>query len=683
MVDLTILTGDFESYYTREYSLRNMTPAEYICHPLYELTGGAFRLDRVTLPMAPPLRDAQGQRTFSSKAKWVDGPDLPKLFAKIDWTKTAFMSHNVDFDGSILNWRYGIKPMLLIDTLGMSRALLPEAKGASLEKVLQHIGAPPKGTALAAALGYRLADLKNNPGFFQLYKAYCERDDDGCFWIFEELAHRMSGTAGVGTVHMNEEFLMMDMVARLSVVPQFRLNVPLLRSYHQRVIEDKEKLVASLKDSGILSDDHRGELLSNERFAQILRNLGVEPPTKISAKTGKETYAFAKTDSDFTDLIDHYDPHVQAVVAARLGHKSTLEETRTKRFIDIAEINWPAASGIEPRSMPFPLNYSAAHTHRLGGAWKLNLQNLGRKSTLREALVAPEGHVIVSADAAQIEARIVSWLAEALARVHNAGFSSKLVTAFRNKQDVYALLAADTYGYPIDKKTHPGERFVGKTGVLGLGFGMGAPKFQITCWVQGRNQGLAPELCQIDLALAEKTVKTYRGQNKEIPAYWKAQTEGIQALADKRSMDLGVLRFDGPSQTVILPNGMPLHYQNMRQEVVMGFNGQPRIQWVFDYGRIKKYTFGGKQTENAVQALARIITMNAATRIRRITKHRPLAGQIHDQLIYIVPASEGIHMRDIVLTEMARSLDWWHDLPLAAEGGIGDNLMDIRQIAAR
>jgi DNA polymerase I-like protein with 3'-5' exonuclease and polymerase domains len=112
---------------------------------------------------------------------------------------------------------------------------------------------------------------------------------------------------------------------------------------------------------------------------------------------------------------------VQALVAARLGNKSTLEETRTQRFIDISK------RGL----LPVPIRYYAAHTGRWGGDDKINLQNLPSRGpnakALKRSIIAPEGHMIVEADSAQIEARVLAWLAE----------QEDLVTAFTNKEDVY------------------------------------------------------------------------------------------------------------------------------------------------------------------------------------------------------------------------------------------------------
>jgi DNA polymerase I-like protein with 3'-5' exonuclease and polymerase domains len=679
-MDLSILTLDFETYYTDEYSLRRMTTIQYICDARFEATGAAARIDKVSLPYQDEIK------TFGAKSRWIEGPDLPKLFARVDWSRTALMSHNIDFDGAILAWRYGITPALYIDTLGMSRAAAPHAGRASLDAVLQYLGAPEKGDALAAAKGYRLKDLKANPAYYETYKRYAERDCDGCFWIFEALAHYFSGVSSVSTFHKNEEFFMMDAVARMTLLPQLSANRAVLYEHFNDVRAKKEKLIDRMRNKGILDPDNpRSTFMSNELFANLLRALNVEPPTKISLATGKEAYAFSKQDKEFTDLLEHEDALVQAAVAARLGVKSTLEETRSQRFIDLSLTQWPVESDrtaspallkgaeIIPARMPFPLKYSGAHTHRLSGAMSLNLQNLGRKSRLREALIAPPGHKIVSADASQIEARIVSWLA-------GCGL---IVEAFRAKEDVYSTFATGVYGRDINKHDNPGERFVGKTGILGLGFSMGVKKFKETCRVQGRAQNLPPEMYVISDELAERTVKTYRSKFHEIPAYWKIQEKAIEYLAHRQSLELGVLYVDGPSQSIILPNGMRLWYINMRKIITTRPGELPREQWAFDYGKITKYTFGGKQTENCVQALARIITMNAATRIRkygRIGSWRPrnLAGQIHDQLIYVAPDEYAKDLLALVVEEMSKALDWFSTLPLDAEGGIGNNLLEIK-----
>ena len=196
---------------------------------------------------------------------------------------------------------------------------------------------------------------------------------------------------------------------------------------------------------------------SAEKCAALLRALGVEPPTKTSPTTGKETYAFAKTDEAFKALLEHDDLRVRAVAECRLQTKSTLEEGRTERFIKIAERG----------TLPIPLRYYAAHTGRWGGDDKINLQNLPRSGELKNAIRAPIGYKIIDSDSSQIEARTLAWLAE----------QDDLTQAFEDGQDVYKIMASAIYNKPeadISKQ----ERFVGKTTILGCGYGMGAKKFQ-------------------------------------------------------------------------------------------------------------------------------------------------------------------------------------------------------------
>ena len=141
-------------------------------------------------------------------------------------------------------------------------------------------------------------------------------------------------------------------------------------------------MIDDLGLTGVSKDSITKTLMSNQIFAKYLENLGVEPPTKMSAKTGKEAYAFSKTDKAFTDLLEHPDPRVQNAVSARLGIKSTLEETRTQSLIEVAGRG----------RLPILLNYYGAHTGRFSGGDKMNLQNLPARgnNSIRRALRAPK-----------------------------------------------------------------------------------------------------------------------------------------------------------------------------------------------------------------------------------------------------------------------------------------------------
>ncbi len=301
-----------------------------------------------------------------------------------------------------------------------------------------------------------------NPALHQATIDYANHDLNLCRALF---LHLQMGTPG-------EEFAVIDMVIRAAVEPQLIVDQNLVVAHLSEVRRSKAELLSRVSvDKDIL--------MSNDKFAQALRDLGVDPPRKISAKTGKEAWAFAKTDEEFGELLDHEEPEVQALVAARLGIKSTQEETRCERFLNLSRMDWGAG---QPSWMPIPLKYGAAHTHRFGGDWAMNFQNLKRGGNLRRALVAPPGYEVVTVDASQVEARFNGYFA----------VEKDLLRQFARKEDVYASFASMVFGRTITKADKH-ERFLGKTCILGLGYGM-VPELQYGGDVeQGVLVDLAPD----------------------------------------------------------------------------------------------------------------------------------------------------------------------------------------------
>jgi DNA polymerase len=274
----------------------------------------------------------------------------------------------------------------IIDAGDKPHLLQHKLKSLSLKSVAKHFGLPEKGTFLAQARGMTRLDLLAND-MWQQYTEYCLHDVELCRMIFLLLAPKLP----------TEEFIVHDMVTRCAVEPMFRLDANILAEHLNAVRLLKEEMLDKAMQAGAVSKD---VLMSNPQFAELLRSLGVEPPMKVSLATGELTYAFSRQDIDFMELLNHEDPRVQAVMAARLGFKSTLEETRTERMLNIASLDFPHhGSGV----MPIPLKIGAAITHRLGGDWQLNCQNWGRTSPIRKSVSAPDGWVVVASDAAQIE----------------------------------------------------------------------------------------------------------------------------------------------------------------------------------------------------------------------------------------------------------------------------------------
>jgi DNA polymerase len=384
------------------------------------------------------------------------------------------------------------------------------------------------------------------------------------------------------------------------------------------------------------------DMMSNQKFAIMLQAAGATPPTKISPATGKETYAFSKTDEEFKALLEHHSPAVQALVAARLGTKSTIEETRTERFIGIAK------RGL----MPVPLRYYAAHTGRWGGDDKLNLQNIPRNSPLKSAIFAPEGYMMIDSDSSQIEARTLAWLAE----------QNDLVEAFDRGEDVYKIMASAIYGKDITQITKD-ERFVGKTTILGCGYGMGAAKFQ----AQLKNFNVAIELDE-----AKRIIDTYRTTYPKITALWKKAGTALEAILRGNAMELGrdgVLKIEG-SDGILLPNGLFLRYPNLR--ILQSEEGKAEMVYDTKRGKaiIPNRIYGGKVIENVCQALARIVI---GEQMLMIAKKYKVVMTVHDAIACIVPKAEVESAQEYVEMCMRMRPKWARDLPLNCESGYGKN----------
>lgn len=411
---MSIITIDFETYYDQEFSLSKLTTEEYVRDDRFEVIGVAVKVDGD--------EPEWFSGTMSETHKWLD---------QFNWAESLVLAHNTLFDGAIMSWKFGIKPMGWLDTLAMARAVDGVEAGNSLAKLADRYGLGTKGTEVILAKGKRRKHFSEEE--LRRYGEYCVNDVDLTYKLFGILKEGFN----------KKELKLIDLTLRMFTEPALQLNLPLLEQHLVQVIDRKEKLIAE-------ASADRETLLSNPKFAERLVSLGVEPPMKVSPTTGKPTLALAKSDEGFKALAEHPDERVQALVAARLGTKSTLEETRTQRFIEIAKRG----------SLPVPLRYYAAHTGRWGGDDKLNLQNLpsrGRdKNTLKTAICPPPGYVLVDADSSQIEARIVAWLSG----------QKDLVLAFEEGRDVYKIMAGKIYGKASDDITEE-ERFVGKTTILG------------------------------------------------------------------------------------------------------------------------------------------------------------------------------------------------------------------------
>jgi hypothetical protein len=458
------------------------------------------------------------------------------------------------------------------------------------------------------------------------YASYCVNDVDLTRDVFKIMVEKFP----------KQELKLIDLTLRMFIDPVLDLDTGLLETHLDKIKDWKDEL---LDKSGTTKED----LMSNPKFAELLKGLDVDPPMKISPTTGKETYAFAKTDEGFKALAEDEDVRVQALVAARLGNKSTLEETRTQRFIDISK------RGL----LPVPIRYYAAHTGRWGGDDKINLQNLPSRGpnakALKRSIIAPEGQMIVEADSAQIEARVLAWLAE----------QEDLVTAFANKEDVYRKMASKIYGVQEEDVTKE-QRFVGKTTILGAGYGMGAPKFQLQLKSFGTD---------IELHEAQRIIKIYREANDMISKLWKDANNSIKYMYQGSVLQFGrqgVLEVvDGG---VRLPSGLVMRYDDLRGE-----QDEKGAEYTYKTRRGRTRIYGGKVIENVCQGIARCII---GEQMLKIAKRYRVVLTVHDSIACCVPYYEADYCKAYVEECMRWTPDWAKGLPVDCEAGIGVNYGD-------
>jgi hypothetical protein len=615
-----IFTVDFETYYDKEYSLSKMSTEDYVMDPRFEIIMvGVKKNDEPTEVLS-----------FHSTTEYRDA-----LIA-LGVHRGAVVCHNTLFDGLILQAQLDLHPLLYIDTLGMAQALLkPFHRSISLASCLKHLDSPlAKGTYVGNMLGRRLSSL--TPPEFQKYAEYCADDCDGEWWLFNKLKDQIP----------KDEFKILDMTLRMYIEPQFNLNAEVLRGVLDDERERKRKLIAAIPNHIQPSD-----LASNPKFAGVLEKMGVDVPYKISPTTLKPTYAFAKNDPEWKDLEDEYadDPIVSGLLAARLGVKSTIGETRARRFLDIAE---------QYGRLRVPLRYYGAHTGRYSGMEKINCQNLPRiprtlenRNHLRYAVEAPDGHVVLASDLSQIEARLNAWLSNC----------HTLLDIFKGGGDPYCAFASRVYNREITKADTL-ERFIGKTCILGLGYGMGWKKLQGTL----RKDGI-----KVSESEARRYVDIYRDAYCEIPALWKRCDDIIEQMARGDAMAMvGPVCFTKDRAT--LPNGMAIYYHDLKWVESKKLRG-----WCFTHGGRPKIIWGGAMVENLCQALARITITEHMLEIRKRMKLQP-ALQAHDELVYVVPEKFADRYTAAAEKLMKVPPSFAPDLPIDAEAAWGKTYGDAK-----
>ena len=580
MKEKTVITLDFETYYAskEKYSLsaRGMTYEKYIRNPKFEIIGLAVKInDRNTEWLCPhEIED------------WINHIEVA-----YGWDNVRVVAHNGRFDMAIMGWLFKVYPKQIADTMLMSRAC-QLWDGHSLDNVTKqlrdkyHWGMQrfedgkswcgkllseqdfemsyDKGKEVHDADGKHLMDFTDEE--YDAYAEYAKTDVDLTWsaykWFMEERRFPV------------KEIDIMTLTIEMFTYPVIELHQPVLLEVEKTVNGKRQALLDKV---GATVEDLR----SDANFAEMLRGLGVEPPTKQNAK-GETKYAFAKKDLQFLKLLEHEDQDVVELVEARLGNKSSQAVTRVKSLLEMS------GRGL----LPIPLEYYAAHTGRWGGSDGVNLQNFNRNQLvdnttptgtkvfyadkadvvvevlengkvhlaragvvdndeellhvmgLRDSLKAPKGKKLVVYDLSQVELRANAW---------EWGEKWVLDTLVEGK-DIYKVTAASTYGVPYEE-VNKSQRFVGKSQQLGLGYGAGVNGLKV---VMGKR---SEEFTDDEL---QGFVNAYRAAASNIVRGWKQCKSALGAMVAGSQIEFckdSILHTDG--HRIALPNGLHLTYRDI------------------------------------------------------------------------------------------------------------------------
>ena len=637
-----IIAVDFETRWdSSEYTLSKMTTEEYIRDTRFKAFGCCFHEYGSDDPIV-----------------WVRGRDLPEYVAGIDWSRTAVLAHNAQFDVSILCWRYGVKPAFIFDTLSMARALRGVEVGNSLAKLADDFGLPAKGRAVHSTNG--LAELDEDVE--SELADYCKHDVFLCEAVFARL---------VGG-YPSKELRLIDMTLKMYTNAMLELDRDMLI---EALREEGEKREGLLQKLGV----EEAELASNPKFAALLETLGVQAPTKVSKTTGKTTLALAKNDALFQALLNGEREDIALLCEARLRVKSTSERTRAQRFLDISQRG----------PLPVPLSYYGAKSGRWSAAKgsAINMQNLKRGSFLRKAIMAPVGHQLVVGDLSQIEPRVLAWFAD----------YEDLLDIFRSGSDAYAAFGAQMFNIPgLSKESHPDLRQSAKSALLGCGYGLGWASFaaqllvgflgappvrydkafakklgvdaeyidRFIGWDENVTKLQAiPHTCTerellIHCVAAKKIIDIYRSTSHPVVSFWDMCGKLLEkSLYGGEEVVYKCVTFK--KEEIVLPSGMSIRYPNLRKDKEAG--------WVYGVaGEKPTKLYAGKITNNIVQGTARVVMTDG---MLRVAKKYPVVGTVHDELLCVVPDAEVEWATNWVWEQMVKEPAYLPGIPLNSEVG--------------
>lgn len=715
---MDVLTVDFETYYEKGengHSISNVCMGEY-------LNGEKAQL----ILMSYKWNDGE--------TKCVVGEEeMAGVLATFDWSQVALASHNIKFDARIIIDKFGHTPAFFFDTLGMMSAvggnvIVNGNDLGSVAKLLQGAGIQieDKGEERDEASRKRLfrfpdgrwymheeeinekfiaeftsknytkkgtlkkgkKDLvevaRSAVKFFEDYRAYCIHDTEICYAALQYF---------IKLLPVNE-IKFQDMMSRCYLYPRLALDADVLHKEKRRLDKRRLEKVRPVADKYFDGNIETAKeyLRSKRLFGVLLKTMGGVTdqdifdansrdeeidyafiiPTKVSEKTGKVDYAFSLTDESFHKLAD-LSPELREVCDARMEMASSIEHSRTQRFID--STLWEPKFGL-------PYKISGAATHRLSGEMSLNVQNLssgrkeGQTTALRDSISSPDDkHTIVVSDSSQIELRITGYMAN----------EKILLDAFTHSQDVYSVTAEMIYAVPwqdinIGRKSGDKRlahfRTIGKVTSLGGIYGISWSAFMDYAAVVGGVTLTEDE--------AKDIITKFRNAYPALPQFWKLCGKVLDHMLAGGSGYFGgptgkLFYYDGNYQihgktvpSIIGPDGMRLSYYKLckrRREYEDGSVRDNFAYWGLKEGRYQwVYIYSSKLTENLGQYLAFALMKWQGL---KINEKYPTSLNTHDEWGLLVEDKELYPAITYVMESMRTVPEWLDGLVVDCECEMG------------
>lgn len=598
---------DFETYYDDECSVTVLGPVAYTRHPRFEAYMVAI---------------------YDGEQEWVGDP------RDFDWAAIAdrsWASHNAGFEAAVCARlrEQGIIPAdcfqsRWIDTAALAAYLQVGRSLSDAAKVLLNIVISKQ--MRSDAKGKTGADLKREGQWVNML-AYCLQDTKPVIELWEQYGHLWpQWEQDVAELTVN--------IAMTGAAVQGDL------IYHtiQRL---KHAEWAALEQ---LPWTKRGEKpLSPKACRAACVEAGIPAPESL-----------AEDDPRCRAWEEAYGATVPFVSAMRNYRKIGIQlkkyEVAYRRLQqEVTPSPDPAQPDVQEDVFYFSLKYAVGHTRRWSGEGGFNTQNLPRDAfeveidgkvesfNMRNIFVPRAYHTMVASDLAQIEARVLLWLAD----------DQKQLQSIRDGFNVYESHARTTMAvtWPELEKLkdyNPTLYKLAKARVLGLGFGCGFKTFVQAAWTLARYK--------ITLQESRKTVADFRRTNRPIVQLWNKFEADIQSSV-------------GTDYEIALPSGNVIHYWGLARTKrgIVATVGQPLD---------RRLIYGGKLAENATQAMARDVFAHGVLAVSRLPGVKILM-LVHDEVVCeIAPGSSTC--KDLIAHTMTTPPEWALDLPLGEETEVMD-----------